>query len=135
MTDLAYYVGVAVLQALLYCMPIVIFICVVMYFYYQRRPYKKIPARKPFIAFLPKYRVEGIEADNVKANLDKLGFKKIEDGTYVRGKIFGEFSIKYIKLKVILSDNYFQIGAGGSPIAFDTGDLWKLANSIAGRDE
>lgn len=103
--------------------------------FYHGRPFSALPDKKPRIAFFPKYRSDPVSMRTVKKNLDKMKFKKIDDTNYVRGSLFGEFSLKFLKLRVELFDDYFQIKSGGAVLLFDTGDMWKLTKALSGDDE
>ena len=53
---------------------------------------------------------------------------------YTRGKVYGDFSAKHIKLAIEIDENKKEIKvyAPGFGILFDTGDVWQLTHDIVG---
>ncbi len=101
---------------------------------YKGMPAKKHPDRKPRIAFFPKYQFPFRDLIDLQGNLVSLGFRQISEFEFVRGKMLGDFSASQIKLRVKINPR-MQIATLGSAyfvIAFDTGDLWKIVNTLQG---
>ena len=100
---------------------------------YHLLPYKVWRNDKPKVVFFPKY-IAGYQtsSETIREKLIQLKFVEKEPNVYVRGKIYGDFSAKAIKLKIKLDKDNNQILVSSMifGIAFDTGDLWALTSEI-----
>ena len=100
---------------------------------YKILPFKLLPEKKPRISLFPKYiATYNNPVSEIEKTLDALQFKKVDAGTYSRGKIYGDFSAKAIKITVKINNEISQIKvyAPFFGIAFDTGDIWQLTSDI-----
>ena len=100
---------------------------------YKILPFKLFTDKKPSIALFPKYIVTyNTSISDIEKNLDNLQFKKVDVNTFSRGKIYGDFSAKAIKITVKINREISQIKVYASffGIAFDTGDIWQLTSDI-----
>ncbi len=103
---------------------------------YRLAPFKKWKdTKKPRIVLFPKYEFQ--YSCNFKLLEDKLltlGFEKkaYKEGLWHRGKNFGDFSAKKIKLHVFIDheSNAVKLYAPYLGILFDFGDLWALIEEI-----
>ena len=59
-------------------------------------------------------------------------FQKNKNGSYSRGKIYGDFSAKSIKLSVTINKKAKQVYVYASffGVLFDTGDVWQVTSDI-----
>ena len=101
---------------------------------YRFLPFRALGASKPFISFFPKYWIDISGVPEFEANLQRAGFVKSpsDQDLYLRGKMFGDISMKLVKLAVRI-DREQQCATLGAPlivIAFDAGDLWKLGQEL-----
>lgn len=120
---------------------------------YRQKSPTPLPARKPKIAFYPKYLVEfdsnhlGVDISQhtliIKTVLANLGFEETDPGNnetaFRRGMERGDFSIKLALIFVRFPQNadgppHFVIEYGWFAW-FDTGDLWRLARDIKNQIE
>ena len=95
-------------------------------------PFRALKARKPRLAFFPKYvaRVTKSLAE-LELTLERLEFKKTGDCIYERGKVYGDFSAKSIKIRVVLDKANAAVRVSASwMVFFDTGDLWLITTEI-----
>ncbi len=113
----------------------------------RRKNLRPLPQRRPRFCILPKYCMElelaGPEedwADEVNQRITRLGFSLADGGddylSYQRGSQYADFSADAVRIAIvvrlpignpaILSLQY----ASKFGVAFDTGDLWKVADSI-----
>ncbi len=100
---------------------------------YKILPFKSFPEIKPRIALFPKYiATYNKPVSEIEKNLDNLQFKKVGTSTFSRGKIYGDFSVKAIKITVKINNeiNQIKVYASFFGIAFDTGDIWQLTSDI-----
>lgn len=100
---------------------------------YRMMPLKKFTANKPGLTFFPKYTATFDQSpDAIASTLVAQGFKKEKDGRYSRGKIYGDFSAKAIKLSVVINAQVKEITVCASffGILFDTGDIWQVTSDI-----
>jgi hypothetical protein len=77
---------------------------------YKVVPFKVWKGNKPTFVFFPKYIAKfesSLEA--IESTLLDLGFSKATDGKFSRGKVYGDFSAKSIKLTVIVDKPSNQI--------------------------
>ena len=102
--------------------------------WYQLLPAKKLPETRPSFAIFPKYLLPVGNLSDFTDKLLALGFKQVTQDRYMRGHIFGDFLDRWVQLSVKL-DRQSNMAVIGSPyiaIAFDTGDVWKIANQLKG---
>lgn len=98
---------------------------------YHVVPFRNWKNKKPKLVFFPKYIVnfKG-SAENVVDNLMEMGFKSNEKNPniFLRGKVYGDFSAKSLKLcvEIIEEEKYIKIYAPYMGVFFDTGDLWDI---------
>lgn len=70
---------------------------------YRLVPYRKLEEPKPRFSIFPKYvTTYSCSLDELKSSLSELEFTENENGSYSRGKVYGDFSAKAIKLSVQL---------------------------------
>ena len=109
---------------------------------YKALPCRELGQTKPFLAFLPKYKISishSLDDDQIQALLEQFGFKKKNSSEvfqkYTRGHILGDFSIKLSKVNVglrKLSENTHEITVqAGWVAAFDTGDHWVFTKELS----
>jgi len=100
---------------------------------YKVIPFKTWKESKPKFVFFPKYvaKVESSQ-ESIESTLLELGFSKSTGGKFSRGKVYGDFSAKSIKLAVIVDSSSSQIKVCASffGILFDTGDIWQVTSDI-----
>lgn len=105
---------------------------------YQLIPFKHHGDTKPKLAIFPKY-VAFFETaiEEIEHSLAKLEFIMNEEGHYTRGKVYGDFAAKNIKLYVEVDEHAKKIKVY-SPfigILFDTGELWQVTADILNKSE
>ena len=100
---------------------------------YKALPFRTFGHKKPKFTLFPKYTAK---FENSVAEIDSAllaqEFKKNEKGSYTRGKIYGDFSAKSIKLSVVINEQSKEISvcSSFSGILFDTGDIWQVTSDI-----
>lgn len=102
---------------------------------YKILPFKVHSGSKPVFVLFPKYVAKfNLSVSDVESSLINLEFKKSSNGVYTRGKVYGDFSAKAIKLSVELNEQSKEIKVYASffGILFDTGDIWQLTSDIVG---
>ena len=118
--------------------------------YRKRRPCS-LEARKPRLKWFPKYEIsiqlprKVVKSDTPEEELEKIlaesGFKidcwTRESIQLTRGKSWGDFSAKLVKLRLTLplplkESSSMKLEAADVCL-FDTGDLWELTNELAQR--
>lgn len=68
---------------------------------YKILPFRTWQQKKPGFSLFPKYTAAfSIPVSTIESNLEKLKFNKVSANVYSRGKIYGDFSAKAIKLTV-----------------------------------
>jgi len=100
---------------------------------YKIAPFKELPSLKPKFALFPKYTSKFVKpVDEIITTLESLEFKENGNGVYTRGKVYGDFSAKAIKLSVDVNSqsNEIKVYASFFGILFDTGDLWQVTSDI-----
>ncbi|MFW5432145.1 MAG: hypothetical protein ACKE5M_02965 [Methylophilaceae bacterium] len=100
---------------------------------YRIMPFKEFRPTKPKFTLFPKYIAKFEKpVDHIESVLVSQEFKKNENGSYSRGKVYGDFSAKAIKLSVQINkeDNQVVIYASFFGILFDTGDIWQVTSDI-----
>ena len=99
-------------------------------------PARKLPLKKPRFALFPKYRFNANDLENFSERVEASGFRPISETAYVRGSFFGDFLIRFAKLKIQVDrpSGTAIIKSGSAAILFDTGDLWQLAKSLESED-
>ena len=115
---------------------------------YRRRRARSLEARKPWFKWFPKYCAkvhpapeirESAEPDNrLEERLQAVGFKHESwtKGTthFIRGKSWGDFHAKLIKIRVSFSHPLTPVSEMRVEVAnvclFDTGDMWKVAREL-----
>jgi len=103
---------------------------------YKMLPFKKHEGIKPKLVFFPKYILSfNNTIDEIESSLTTLGFKKNIKGVFTRGKVYGDFSAKAIKLSVEVNEQTKEIKVYASffGILFDTGDVWQVTADIVGK--
>ena len=102
--------------------------------WYQWLPARKVPEGNPGLAIFPKYWFPVSNQADFLVKLQALDFKQGSSNSYSRGHMLGDFFARWMKLTVKY-DAPSKTATIGSPlivIAFDTGDVWKLANQLKG---
>ncbi len=108
---------------------------------YKMLPYRSLGAKKPFIAFLPKYKItvrHSLSNAELESKLADHGFKKVKESEsyqqFTRGSVLGDISIKLAKVNVglrKLAENEHELTVqAGWIAAFDTGDHWKFTKEL-----
>ena len=100
---------------------------------YKIVPFKVWKENKPRFVFFPKYIAKFEPAvDAIESSLLELGFSKSAEDKFSRGKVYGDFSAKAIKLSVIIDkpSNKIKVYASFFGILFDTGDIWQVTSDI-----
>ena len=100
---------------------------------YKLVPFKPWGEEKPRFTLFPKYIASfDKSAAELEEALTKLEFKKNEKGIYTRGKVYGDFSAKSIKLSAAIDakNNQIKVYASFFGILFDTGDIWQVTDDI-----
>jgi len=100
---------------------------------YKIFPFKTFTVNKPSFALFPKYiATYNKPVSEIEKNLENLKFNQVDANTYSRGKIYGDFSAKAIKITVKINNEISQIKVYASffGVAFDTGDIWQLTSDI-----
>ena len=100
---------------------------------YKLLSFRSLAEKKPRFTLFPKYLVKYDQPlADIQAALEGLEFKRETPGVYVRGKVYGDFSAKAIKLVVRVDEGAgeFTIAAAFFGILFDTGDVWQVAMDI-----
>lgn len=108
---------------------------------YKWLPYRPLSKTKPRFTLFPKYHTTiqwSKELADVAEELEKYGFElrsKNQDKLILhRGSLLGDFSVKLLKLKCIVSpsenDSLSITLEAGWMIAFDTGDLWTFTTEL-----
>ena len=117
-----------------------------------RKRVRRLPDKRPWFCLLPKYylnlRLDGPPeewGDEVHRRVARLGFEvqseTEEYRTYARGNHFADFKAEAVRTVVVVRlpvTNPTPLGlqyASRLGVAFDTGDLWKVADSIRKRLE
>lgn len=102
-------------------------------FIYKISPFKTWRNKKPKFVLFPKYVAKFDKpVTEIESALEKIQFKKSSNRTFDRGKIYGDFSAKAIKLSVDIDEEKSQIKVHASffGILFDTGDIWQVTSDI-----
>lgn len=120
---------------------------------YRRRKARPLEEKKPWLKWFPKYRATLRPAPGILKSedpsrsleicLEPIGFKHEswtkETIQFTRGKSWGDFHAKLIKLRVSFSYPLGETVEMRLEVAkvclFDTGDLWKIAHEIKDRVE
>lgn len=100
---------------------------------YRLAPFKEWENIKPKISFFPKYVAKFDKPlGEIESSLEAIKFNKIDSSTFTRGKVYGDFSAKAIKLTVKVDDgsNEIRVYASVFGVLFDTGDLWQVTSDI-----
>jgi len=100
---------------------------------YKLMPFKKFKEPKPKCTLFPKYSANfDTPVSQIKENLEALDFKALNETTYTRGKVYGDFSAKAIKLTVTIDEEnkHIKVYASFFGILFDTGDIWQVTSDI-----
>ncbi|MCP4523859.1 MAG: hypothetical protein GY828_06615 [Candidatus Gracilibacteria bacterium] len=99
---------------------------------YHIVPFRKWVDKKPRFVFFPKY-IAHFSGDTSKviSNIESMGFvlKDNSNNVFTRGKVYGDFSAKAMKLHVEIneSEKCMKVYAPFMGVFFDTGDLWSIA--------
>ncbi len=100
---------------------------------YKIMPFKKFGSNKPKFTLFPKYIAKFEKPfSEIESALLAQEFKKNKNGNYSRGKVYGDFSAKSIKLSVVVDEESKEISVCASffGILFDTGDIWQVTSDI-----
>jgi len=101
---------------------------------YKVYSYKQWKTAKPTFVLFPKYIANySLETKNVIANIKDMGFelKERNNNIFVRGKSYGDFSAKWMKLEIQINKE-IKVFAPFFGIVFDNGDLWKIISKAIG---
>lgn len=122
-------------------------------FVYRRKRPKALPGSRPRLQWFPKYRAQVAPSERIMnaedrdkafaACLEPMGFA-LDSWTpdrirFTRGRDWGDFSIRLIKLNLSLShplerEAFVELEVG-SVCLFDTGDVWKVCQEVVERVE
>lgn len=100
---------------------------------YKVLPFRQFSHNKPKFTLFPKYTAKFEKpVSEIESALIAQEFKKNENGNYTRGKVYGDFSAKSIKLSVVVNEQSRNIFVCSSffGILFDTGDIWQVTSDI-----
>ena len=100
---------------------------------YKLSPFKTWENKKPKFTLFPKYIAKFDKpVSEIESALEKIKFEKDSNRTFSRGKIYGDFSAKAIKLTVEVDEMNSQIKVYSSffGILFGTGDIWQVTADI-----
>lgn len=102
---------------------------------YRAVPYKQWITKKPSFVFFPKYTAQfSRPQEDIISNIRKMGFELKPGSTniYARGKAYGDFSAKVMKLHVEIDHEQrsIKVHAPFLGVLFDTGDLWSITSNI-----
>jgi len=100
---------------------------------YRLLPFRTWNNKKPKFTLFPKYVAKFDKpVSEIESALEKIQFKKISNRTFSRGKVYGDFSAKAIKLSAEVDEENSQIKIYASffGILFDTGDIWQITSDI-----
>ncbi len=76
---------------------------------YHILPFRKVGSKKPSFVLFPKYECSfSIPIEGVIKRVVELGFslKPNSDYIYERGKVYGDFSAKAMKLRIVIEDKH-----------------------------
>ena len=100
---------------------------------YKLFPFKVWDNKKPKFTLFPKYIAKfNKPVADIETALERLQFKKINNRAFTRGKVYGDFSAKAIKLSAEVDEKNSEIKVYASffGILFDTGDIWQVTSDI-----
>lgn len=100
---------------------------------YRVTPFRHFEGKRPRFVMFPKYIASfDRPVSEIETALEKNGFTKVNEGIYSRGKIYGDFSAKAIKLTVEVDgvNSCIKVNASTFGILFDTGDIWQVCSDI-----
>ena len=100
---------------------------------YRMMPFREFGPNKPKFTLFPKYIAKFDRSiEEIESALLLQEFEKKDNGVYSRGKAYGDFSAKSIKLSVVVNEQSKEISvyASFSGILFDTGDIWQVTSDI-----
>jgi len=102
---------------------------------YKVLPYKQWKNKRPSFVLFPKYIAQySSSTEDVISRIQELGFIPVDQSNkrFIRGKAFGDFSAKWMKLEILLESEKqeFRVFAPFFGIIFDNGDLWKIISNI-----
>jgi len=104
---------------------------------YKLAPFRQWQKIKPRFVIFPKYTTRYTICDEqIINNIVQQGFKRQanHESIYTRGKIYGDFSAKAMKLQISInqSEKKVSVHAPFFGIFFDTGDVWQVTSRILG---
>lgn len=124
------------------------FLTSVFRYLYRRRDPSPLEPEKPRFKWLPKYSVPvrlpdsvlhaKAPSDELERRLAALGFKLShwtrEQVFFARGKSWGDFSMKYIRVRIVfpfplVAESEMRVEVADVCL-FDTGDLWQLSHQV-----
>lgn len=102
---------------------------------YTLAPFRSPGKSKPSFVYLPKYETSfDVPPEAVRAALEALGFERVGGSTtrFDRGKIYGDFSARAIKLRVEIDPDRrtLKLYAPWIGVLFDEGDLWQIVQDV-----
>lgn len=102
---------------------------------YRLVPYKQWQGEKPSFVLFPKYIAQySLLEKEMVSNIQDIGFtlKPGSTNTYTRGKLYGDFSAKFVKLHIEIDQDMksIKVFTPFLGIVFDTGDLWMITSNI-----
>ena len=100
---------------------------------YKLLPFRIWKNKKPKFTLFPKYVTKFDKpVSEIESALEKLQFKNISNRIFTRGKVYGDFSAKAVKLSAEVDEENSQIKIYASffGILFDTGEIWQVTSDI-----
>ncbi len=100
---------------------------------YRLSPFRIWRDVKPKISLFPKYVAKFDKSvSEIESNLKKMQFNKTGNNIFSRGKVYGDFSVKSIKLAVEVDEvnKQIKVYAPLFGVLFDAGDVWQVTSDI-----
>ena len=124
------------IEDIVYTAVVVVTVVALLSVIYKFTPFYKFqPRQAPGFVIFPKYEAAfDAPLEAIQNSLQSLKFKPASDDqlTYRRGKVYGEFSAKFVRLNVEIdpAKNVIRVFVPYMVILFDTGDLWRVTRDI-----
>jgi len=113
----------------------VLSVIVIMTLIYKVLPYKQWKNKRPSFVLFPKYIAQySSSTEDIISRIQTLDFKPIgkSNKRFIRGKAFGDFSAKWIKIEILLEreKKELRVFSRFIGIIFDNGDLWEIISNL-----
>ncbi len=128
--------GATMLDTIIFYAILLTVVLVTLSLVYRFAPFHKFnPEDNPAFVLFPKYKATfSVPHKAIQASLQSLQFKPDDNDQlkFRRGKVYGDFSAKAIRLNVEIDSerNLITVFAPYLVILFDTGDLWRVTHDI-----